>query len=373
MKQNEQNTTSYSFDENDWDRAAYTDIEKFIYGCLTQAGADHKSADAVARSLVTTSLRGVDSHGIRLLPHYIKTLQGGRINGKPNLTFQSLAASTGTVDADHGFGQVAGYRAIDEAMAIADKNGIGAVTVINSSHFGAAGCYSLAAAEQGYLSIAICNSDKFVVAHDGIEPFHGTNPISFAAPIIGEKPYLFDMATSSIPWNRVLQYGLIDRPLPSDVAIDDQGNVTTDANQTNALLPLGGAEFGYKGAGLAGMCDVLSAVLTGMSLSHAMYNFTGPDFSKHRHLGQFFIVMKPEAFIPTEMFDAQLKTYLHDLRNQPAKEGARVLAPGDREWAVEEQRLKQGIPIDQAVWQIFSQLAKSLDVAPLQPVSGSVK
>ncbi|MDH5356566.1 MAG: Ldh family oxidoreductase, partial [Gammaproteobacteria bacterium] len=329
---------------------------------------DENSASIVSKSLVETSLRGVDSHGIRLLPHYVKTLKGGRVNGQPQIKFSSLAMSTGTVDADNGFGQVAGFRAIDEAIKIADKCGIAAVTVINSSHFGAAGSYTLAAAERGFIGMAVCNSDKFVVAHDGVDPFHGTNPISFSVPIMGEKPYLFDMATSSIPWNRVLQYGLIDRELSSDVAIDANGSMTTHADEAQALLPLGGAEFGYKGAGLAGMCDVLSAVLSGMKFSHQLYSFTGPDFSKHRQLGQFYIVMKPEAFIPADIFDQQMKAYLHDLRNQKSKPGTRVLAPGDREWSVEAQRSNKGIPMDPAVWDIFCDLAKSLGVQSLTPV-----
>lgn len=362
------NKIQIELDEALWNRAHADDIERFITSCLSKAGADQNSAQVVSKSLVETSLRGVDSHGIRLLPHYVKTLEGGRVNGHPKIKFSSLAMSTGTVDADNGFGQVAGLRAIDEAIKIADKTGIAAVTVVNSSHFGAAGSFTLAAAERGFMGVAVCNSDALVVAHDGIDPFHGTNPISFAVPVRGEKPYLLDMASSSIPWNRVLQYGLIERELPEGVAIDGNGDMTTSAAEAQALLPLGGVEFGYKGAGLAGICDVLSAAISGMKFSHQLYNFTGPDYSTHRQLGQFYMVMKPDAFIPADVFDQQMKTYLHDLRNQKSKPGTRILAPGDREWAVEAIRSARGIPMDPAVWDIFADLARSLNVSSLTAV-----
>ena len=35
------------------------------------------------------SLRGVDTHGIRLLPHYLKVIDTGRINIKPNIKIKN--------------------------------------------------------------------------------------------------------------------------------------------------------------------------------------------------------------------------------------------------------------------------------------------
>ena len=39
---------------------------------LLNNGADDFSSESVSKGLVETSLRGVDSHGIRLFPHYLK-------------------------------------------------------------------------------------------------------------------------------------------------------------------------------------------------------------------------------------------------------------------------------------------------------------
>ncbi len=346
-------------------KVACEDVRRFVGACLEQAGADAPSAAAVTRSLVGASTRGVDTHGIRLLPHYIKALTGGRINGTPNLEYTRLSGGTGRLDADDGFGHLAGYRAVEEGMRLADENGIGAVTVTNSSHFGAAGSYTIPAAEAGYLAIALCNSDKLVLAYDGIIPFHGTNPISFSAPVADGRPYLIDMATSSIPLNKVLQYRAIDCPLPPDVAVDDQGNMTTDASRTVALLPVGGAGYGFKGAALAGMCEVLSSALTGMAFSNHLLSMGGADYSTHRHLGHFFLIMKPEAFIAPNLYQQYMAEYLAELRCQPAKPQTRVMAPGDREWTEEAARRQTGIPLDSAVWAEFVELAANFGLAPL--------
>jgi LDH2 family malate/lactate/ureidoglycolate dehydrogenase len=341
------------------------ELRSFVSSCLEKAGADRPSTEAVTRSLVGASLRGVDSHGVRLLPHYLKALAGGRINGSPRLNFARLSTGTGRLDADDGFGHLAGYRAIEAGIRLADENGIAAVTVINSSHFGAAGSYALAAAESGYLAIALCNSDKLVLPFDGVTPFHGTNPISFAAPVAGRRPYLIDMASSAIPLNRVLQYQAINRPLPRDVAVDKGGVMTTDAETAAALLPVGGADYGYKGAALAGLCEVLSSALTGMAFSHQLLSMAGPDYTTRRHLGHFFLVMKPEAFIEPHLYQEQIAVYLADLRAQPATPENRVMAAGDREWHEEANRLASGIPLDAAVAAEFAELAATFGLAEL--------
>ncbi|NIA71764.1 Ldh family oxidoreductase [Pelagibius litoralis] len=345
------------------------ELARFLRDALSVAGADAPSTEAAVRALVGASLRGVDSHGVRLLPHYVKVLQGGRVKGRPQLRFEKRAAAVGNLDAGNALGHLAGYRAMEEAMILAEDAGIGAVAVSNSSHFGAAGAYSLAAAEAGYLGLCVCNSDSAVLAHSGRDVFHGTNPISFAAPVAGQRPYLIDMATSSIPFNRVLQFKAIGKTLPPEVTVDNQGRMTQDPAAANALLPLGGSTYGYKGAALAGMVDVMSAMLSGMRLSHEIPNMITSDWSEPRRMGQFFLALKPETFLPGEIYAERMAAYLKALRGESAQSGETVMAAGDREWAVERERSAIGIPLDAHNWQAFGELAQSLRVTPLTPVS----
>lgn len=346
-------------------RVTAQDLERFVTAVLSAAGADDFSTTSTVRALVGASLRGVDSHGVRLLPHYLRVLEGGRVKGHPVMHFEPRAAAVGRLDAGHALGTAAGYRAMEEAVKLAEKAGIGAVSVFNSSHFAAAGCYSLAAAEAGYIGLAVCNATSAVMPHDGRGGFHGTNPISFAVPVAGERPYLLDMATSSIPVNRILQYRALDKALPADVVVDDAGAMTTDPHAAASLLSLGGSGYGYKGAGLAGVVTILSAVLSGMCLDHQMPEMFQPPWSEPRRLGQFFLAMKPGTFIDEEVFQAQLRDYLDTLRGQPAHPGAQVMAPGDREWAVAQRRRAEGIPLDAHNWEVFTGLARDYGVAPL--------
>ncbi len=346
-------------------RVAREDLSRFMQAALAAAGADQASADAVTRALVTASRMGTDSHGLRLLPHYLQALKGGRINGAPNMMFHQRLAATGFLDADDGLGHLAGYTAMEHATAMAEVAGIGAVAVGNSSHFGAAGCYALTAAERGYLGLAFCNSDPFVLLHDGAKPFHGTNPIAFAAPIAGDNSYLLDMATSSVPWNRVQQFGAIGRELPDQVAANAAGQVSRVPSEVAALLPLGGSAFGFKGAGLGGMVEILSSVLSGMQHGFNLLPMGGPDMSTPRGVGHFFLAMKPDAFVEEGTFARGLANYLTDLRAQPATQGSQVMAPGDREWRCQAQRDAEGIPLDSANQLAYAEIAEEYRITPL--------
>lgn len=350
-------------------RVTPDELERFMLAALERVGADTASAEAVTRALVTASRMGTDSHGLRLLPHYIRALQGGRIKGAPEMRFQRRLPATGYLDADDGFGHLAGYTAMAHAATLAEEVGVGAVAVGNSSHFGAAGCYALAAAERGLIGLAVCNSDPFVLLHQGNRPFHGTNPIAFAAPVAGEHPYLLDMATSSIPWNRVQQYGAIGRELPDQVAADAEGRVTRTPGEVAALLPLGGSDYGFKGAGLGGMVEVLSSTLAGMLHGFRLLPMGGPDMATPRGVGHFFLALRPDAFASGDPFPSCMRAYLDDLRAQPGRGDAGVMAPGDREWARQAQRDAGGIPLDSANQAAYAELAETLGVEPLVPLA----
>jgi LDH2 family malate/lactate/ureidoglycolate dehydrogenase len=155
------------------------------------------------------------------------------------------------------------------------------------------------------------------------------------------------MATSSIPFNRVLLYRVLGQALPAAVAADAGGAPTRDPEAVRMLLPLGGADFGFKGAGLAGVATILAAVLQGAVLDHAMIAMVGgEDMSSPRGMGHFALAIDPAFFGGREAFAAGMRAYLAALRAAPAREGAEVMAPGDREWRVEAERERDGVPLD---------------------------
>jgi LDH2 family malate/lactate/ureidoglycolate dehydrogenase len=322
-------------------------LHERVRAALVTGGADADSADACTRALLHASRLGIDSHGVRLAAHYVAMMRAGRINPRPQRMVRNTGAAVAMVDADNGLGHASAYAAMELACELAYTAGIGAVGVAHSSHFGAAGAYALAGAESGLIALATTNTDSLVALHGGRGPFHGTNPIAVAAPVPGQKPWLMDLATSSIPFNRVALARTLGDVLPEGVAADAAGAPTRDPAAADMLLPLGGADFGYKGAGLAGLVTLLSAVLTGGTLDHRMRPmFRTDNFTTPRNLGHFCLAIDPDRFVGRAAYHDAMTRYLAALRAVPARAGERVLAPGDREWETEAERVRTGIPID---------------------------
>lgn len=336
--------------------ASLAALQAFCVDVLRAAGGDAPTAEAATRAMMHGTRLGIDSHGVRLLPHYVKAIVGGRVNGRPAMTFHAGSRAVATLDADHAHGALATYHAMERAVSLAEACGIGAVAVRNSSHFGPAGAYALHAAQAGCLGLAFCNSDSFVRLHGGAARFHGTNPIACAVPAAQGNPWLLDMATSAIPYNRVKLYQSLGVPLPAGVASDARGQDVSDPAQVEMLAPLGG-EFGFKGAALAGLAEILSAVLTGMRLSVEIPPMQGEDFSTPRRMGAFVLAIRPDAFLARAEFDAAMARYLEVLRGSPAREGTQVMAPGDREWQVAGHRERHGVTLDPDTVASFRQLA----------------
>ena len=344
-------------------RARAEDLLLYVERLFTALEVDQPSASAVARAVIDASARGVDTHGIRLVPWYIKMVEGGRINRRPNVTFTRRAAAAGHVDSDDGFGHRASFLAIEEGCRIAAETGIAAVTVGRSTHHGATGVYSLAAARNGFAAFGVTHADSMVVPYGATKSFYGTNPISFAVPVAGGEPMLLDMATSAIPFNRVHLRRATGTPLPPEVAVDAEGETTVDPFAAAALHPLGGDGFGYKGAGLAAMVDLLCSAFTGMGHSATLAPLGGPDYSRPIPLGHFFILFAPGQFQPQPAFDDRVSSFLGDLRRTPAKPGRQVMAPGDVENAEAAERRRLGIPVDDVTWKGMASAAERLGVA----------
>lgn len=342
-------------------------LDRFCRAVLSAAGADNATADAATRAMMHGSRLGVDSHGVRLLIHYVTVLETGRLNPRPHPRVLDAFGAVAALDGDNGHGALATYRAMDHAVGLAQTMGIGAVAIRNSEHFGPAGAYALAAAEAGCIGMCVCNTDRFVRLHEGASPVHGTNPIAVGVPTGGENPWLFDMATSAIPYNRVLLSRSLGRTLPAGVASAPDGEDTTDPDKATMLTPVGG-EFSYKGAGIAGFVEILSGVFTGMKLSFDILPMMGSDMSTPRGLGAFVMAIKADAVVDMPSFHAAMQRYLETLRSSPARAGGKVLAPGDREWAEAARRKVEGVPIDPDTDEAFKELGARYGIEPPRSV-----
>ncbi len=337
-------------------RFSAKEIRVFLNGLFEAAGVPKKTYRPVVDGLILTSLRGVDSHGIRLALHYVRSVAAGRINKNPKISFQKTARATAMMNADHAYGIVAGMEAMRKAMELGRQNGIGMVAVKNSTHFGAAALYSLAAAEKNMIGLSFTHTDSVVVPHGGRASFLGTNPICFAAPCEGEEPFCLDMATTVISWNKLVMHRTVNKKISPFWAVDKNGEMTTDPKRAVALLPIGG----YKGYGLGLMVEILCSILTGMPFGPQIEKMF-PANSHRRNLGQVFIAIDIKKFQPVAVFKKRLRQMMNILRKQPVARGfARVMVPGDPEKAAFQERTKHGIPIPDDILGEFRALAKKI-------------
>jgi len=315
-------------------------------------------SEPVVNGLIETSLRGVDSHGIRLLPHYIKAALSGRINLDPRLAFKDLSITMASLDADHTFGITAATLAMNKAISMASQFGIGCTTVFNSTHFGAAAIFALMAARQDMLGLSFTNTDALVLPYGGKKPFLGTNPFCFAAPCEGEDPFCLDMSTSVITWNKLQLFRAIHKQLEPGWAADQVGKMCTDPHVAQALLPIGS----YKGYNLGLVVEVLCSLLTNMPYGpHISRMF--PLNGEKRQLGHFLMAIDVSKFQEISLFKQRMKQLLDELRSMaPAEgfDGVRVANDPEKEACL--QRSVRGIPVSQEELKNFRELAQSLEI-----------
>jgi len=309
--------------------------------CLQQVQMPADDAALLADSLVQTSLWGVDSHGIARLTHYLDRLSRGSIRALPRPVVERTGPCTATLNADQGHGIVIAHRAMRLAMGIAQENGLAAVGVTNSSHCGAIALYTRVAAREGLVAMAFTHADSIAAPQLGKRPFFGTNPISIAFPREGGEPACLDMATTSIPWNRVMNARREGHALPPDVAIDAHGQPTTDAAAAVAVTPLGGAHYGHKGYALALMVDLLCGPLLGNPFGPHIPPMFG-DLDAPRRIGAFFLAIDPARFGGGALLAATVAQMAQELAAEP---GAPKM-PGDPELAREAVRAREGIPVE---------------------------
>lgn len=321
-------------------------LEPLMREHLYEAGVESASIDHVVGSLLQTSLRGVDSHGLQLFPHYMRAVKAGRINATPRMVVDRSGPSTAVLDADHAFGHLAGATAIDLAGDLALETGVGAVCVRQSTHLGAAAYFALRAAERGMLGFAFTNADALVKAFNGKCAVFGTNPICFTAPLEREGPLCLDMATSLVSWNKVRIRRENNQELEEYWAFDANGEPTVDADAAVSLNPIGG----YKGFGLGMMVEVLCGLLAGGPVAREILPMYGAPIEARRSISHFFMAMDVRRFVEPTQFCSRLQSMVESIRALPHC-GEPVQVPGDPEKRAFAVRSENGIPAGPALLQ----------------------
>jgi len=345
---------------------AHDDIRRFIYDAFKAVNCTDEIAELTSHALWLTNLRGVDSHGIRLLPHYIAGLEAGRLNPNPNIQIDDTAPSTAVLDADHTLGHAASMRAMRHAISKAETNGVGMVVVKNSSHNGSMATYGLEAAKHNMIGMAMTNASPSVRSPNSKTKFFGTNPTCISAPMQDEEPFCFDATPVPFSVNKVKTYAEDGITLPADnIAADADGYPTTDPSLAAQMLPIGD----YKGFGFLMMADVLTAVLSGMPSGDDVASMYKTPLDQHRRLGHFCMAIRISAFRNLDDFKRDLQNNANEIRQQPRmSDDVPVMVPGDPEKATTAERTANGVPLKPFDMGRLNDIAERLNIAPLQEV-----
>ena len=337
------------------------ELTGFLAAVFQKLDVTTDDAAEVADCMVFAHLRGFDTHGLPCLSGYVESLEGGRINARPQLRIERPMPWSVRVDADNGLGHIAGRRAMREAIEAAKKLGIGAAAIRRSNHFGAASSYSMLAIAADCIGIVTSNAAAAAAPFGALEQFLGTNPLSVAVPTGSAPPFVIDMATTEGSRKKVRQALKQGVPLPAGWATDKDGNPTTDpqAALDGVMLPFGG----MKGSAITLLLDVLAGVLTGAEFGGRVLS-VATNQERESGNGNFMLVLNIEAFLPAQEFKARMDEEMARLRAlKPAKGIREVIYPGFKEHQTEATRRDKGIPLPGDVVEEARQIGARLGVA----------
>jgi uncharacterized oxidoreductase len=311
-------------------------------------GSDEAEATEVADHLVRANLAGHDSHGVGMLPTYVRLLQDGLL--VPNQTPETVldAGALLVIDARRGYGQRMTADAVRRAIAKARDHGACVLALRNSAHVGRIGTYAELATGMGCAFIAFVNvaDHRDVAATFGAtQPRLGTNPFCAAVPGPDGQPMLLDMATTKIAAGKArvaYNKGVL---VPEDCLIDDAGTPTNDPtgyirDHTGALKAFGL----HKGSGLAVMCEIMATAVAGGQAAH--------DEAKGGVLNSMLAIVIDLSKIgdAASVIASVGATRAHVKSARPAEGVTEVLTPGEPERLSAARRTAAGIEVDETSW-----------------------
>jgi len=323
--------------------ATVEEAEAFGRRLLVKHGLSEHDAATVAGCLVRADLRGVDTHGLQYLPHYLDRVRRGLINARPSLKVERVTPMVGSLDGDNGFGFVVATRAMAAAIDLAREFGVGIVSAHRSTHFGMAANYVLQALDAGMIALVFSNASPGVPPWGGRKAILGTNPFAAGAPAGKETPFDLDMSPAVAARGKIRRAARRGEKIPLGYALDKEGRATTDPNVAldgGVMQPIGGP----KGSGISMLMDILGGVISGAGFAGEVGN-QFLDYDRPQNVGHFFLAMKPDLFVSREEYLRRMDLLAQRVHDCERAEGFdEVIMPGERERRFEAKYRRSGVP-----------------------------
>ncbi len=328
---------------------------------LVTAGATEADAVIVADHLVDANLSGHDSHGVGMLPQYVRAIRSGAVDPRAHARIEDRGGAVLSVDGQRGFGQVVAREATAAGMERARSTGVALVALRNASHVGRVGAYGEQAAGAGLASVHFVN----VVGHPAlVAPFRGsdarfsTNPVCVTVPPAKGKPaVVLDFATSVAALGKARVAMNRGEAMAEGVLIDAQGCPTTDPKvmfqePRGALLAFGL----HKGYGLALACELLAGAMTGGGTLS-----TVPFEADRIGNNMLSFLFDPQRLPGAERLEEEVAAAIgHVKASPPADPSLPVLVAGEPERAARAKRTAEGVPVERATWDQIREAAESV-------------
>ena len=340
-------------------------LHAFVRALWERAGSEPTEAQLVADHLVQANLSGHDSHGVGMIPRYLRSLRDGelRLNGHAQVARDAGAVLT--IEGGRGFGQVVAYEAMQLGIARAQQLGICAVGLRNAHHIGRIGHWAEQCANAGLVSFHFVNvaGDPLVAPFGGIDARIGTNPFCASFPRAGQPPLVLDFATSRVAFGKTRVAYNKGQQVPPDSLIDHAGQPSNDPKVVHedprgCLLPFGG----HKGYGMAALCEIFAGAMSGGFTTHA------DTLMKNSAIinCMMSVIINPQAFDAPDAQD-EADAFIAWLRQSRLAEGVDgVLLPGEPELAKRAERNADGTPVDAETWAQIAAAARDVGMTAAQ-------
>lgn len=350
------------------------ELKDFVLDVFRGLGVPEEDARICRDVIVTSDLRGIDSHGVGRLAMYHDRIRRGIQSPVSDIELIKETETTATIDGHHGMGHVISHQAMRMAMDKAATYGLGAVAVRNSTHYGFAGYYPLMAVSEDMVGLTVTNARPGVAPTYGVQPMLGTNPVTFGAPTDLPFPFVIDAATSITQRGKLEYFHRRGDHTPEGLVVGEDGRSRTDTGPllkdlvsgTAAMLPLGGIgeiRGGHKGYGYGTMVEILSAGLSGGSYLWDLAGFDEDGTAQPYRLGHFFLAIDIEHFIEPATFRAIATDILRRLQQSKKAPGHdRIYVAGEKEYEIEQRRLADGVPVNDTLRATLRRVAGELGI-----------
>ncbi|MBQ9063366.1 MAG: Ldh family oxidoreductase [Eubacterium sp.] len=350
-------------------------MNNFMIDVFQAYGVPAEDAAICADVLLESDRRGIESHGCnRFKPIYLDRIRKGTLRPVTEIEILKETPTTVVMDAHDGMGMVASHKMMTMLIKKAKQYGMAGGAVRNSTHYGIAGYWTGMAASEGLIGMTGTNARPSIAPTFGVENMMGTNPLTFSLPTDEEFPFCIDCATSIVQRGKIEYYAREGKDTPAGMVVGRNGHAMTDSVEildalvggTAALAPLGGIGDelgGYKGYGYAAVVEILSAALAGGQYMKALTGVSADGSPQMYHLGHFFFVIDPDAFMGREVFRKTAGEICRALRaSEKAPGQTRIYTAGEKEYLAWLDRKDKGVPVGMAVQKELTALRDELQL-----------